>query len=102
MKAMVADRLGGPEVLQLRDVPEPTPAAGEVVIEVVRAGVNFADLLAVSGRYAAAPQPPFTPGLEVSGMEAGSGQPVLAIVSSDSPSGSSPTGASSSMLTTWI
>ena len=82
MKAMVAERLGGPEVLQMRDVPDPTPAAGEILIDVVRAGVNFADLLALSGRYAAAPQPPFTPGLEVSGMEADSGRPVVAIVRS--------------------
>ncbi len=82
MKAMLAERLGGPEVLQLRDVPDPTPAADEVLIDVVRAGVNFADLLALSGRYAAAPQPPFTPGLEVSGMEADSGRPVVALLRS--------------------
>src|SRR5438105_2585623 len=80
MKAIVAARLGGPEVLQLVDLENPQPRAGEVVIDVVRAGVNFADLLSIAGRYAAAPPPPFTPGLEVSGTEAGTGRPVIAVV----------------------
>ena len=59
---------------------DPQPGSGEVLIDVVRAGVNFADLLSLRGRYVAAPPPPFTPGLEVSGTEAGSGRPVIAIV----------------------
>ena len=80
MKAMVAARLGGPEVPELRDVEDPRPGPNEVLIDVVRAGINFADLLSLSGRYAAAPPPPFTPGLEVSGTEAGSGRPVVALV----------------------
>ena len=80
MKAIVAARLGGPEVLELRDVEDPVGGAGEVVIDVVRAGVNFADLLSLRGRYAAAPPPPFTPGLEVSGVEGGSGRPVIALL----------------------
>jgi NADPH2:quinone reductase len=77
---MVAARLGGPEVLELREAADPEPGAGELVIDVVRAGINFADLLSLSGRYAAAPPPPFTPGLEVSGTEAGSGRPVIAFI----------------------
>ena len=80
MKAIVAARLGGPEVLELVDLEEPQPGAGEVAIDVVRAGVNFADLLSIAGRYAAAPPPPFTPGLEVSGTDAGTGRPVIAVV----------------------
>ena len=54
------------------------PGPTEVVINVTRAGINFADLLSISGHYAAAPPPPFTPGLEVSGTEADSGRPVIA------------------------
>jgi NADPH2:quinone reductase len=80
MKAMVAARLGGPGVLELKDVEEPQPDPGEVVIDVARAGINFADLLSLSGHYAAAPSPPFTPGLEVSGTEAASGRPVIALI----------------------
>ena len=82
MKAMVADRLGGPEVLELTEVDDPRPASGEVVIRIVRAGINFADVLSLSGRYAAAPPPPFTPGLEVSGIEVGSSRQVVALVKS--------------------
>ena len=80
MKALVAAKLGGPEVLELREVEDPRPGPGEVVIDVIRAGINFADLLSLSGRYAAAPPPPFTPGLEVSGTESSAGRPVMAIV----------------------
>src|SRR6266566_27805 len=82
MRAMVAPRIGGPDVLELKDVDEPQPGSGEVVIDVVRAGINFADLLSISGRYAAAPPPPFIPGLEVSGTEAESGRAVMALVKS--------------------
>jgi NADPH2:quinone reductase len=80
VKAIVAGRLGGPEVLELVDLEDPQPGAGEVRINVVRAGVNFADLLSIGGHYAAAPPPPFTPGLEVSGTDAGTGRPVIAVV----------------------
>ena len=82
MKAIVAARIGGPEVLELTDVGDPQPGSDQIVIEVVRAGINFADLLSISGRYAAAPPPPFIPGLEVSGTEAGSGRSVVALVRS--------------------
>jgi len=53
-----------------------------VLIKVVRAGVNFADLLSTQGTYAAAPPPPFVPGLEVSGYEIGSNRPVIALLRS--------------------
>src|ERR1700704_542785 len=82
MRAMVAPRRGGPEVLELKDVDDPRPGSGQVVIEVVRAGINFADLLSISGRYPAAPPPPFIPGLEVSGIETESGRAVMALIRS--------------------
>jgi len=79
MRAVVVERIGGPEVLQLKDVPEPTTEAG-VLIRVVSAGVNFADALATQGKYAASPPPPFVPGMEVAGLEVSSGRPVLALL----------------------
>ena len=79
---MVATRLGGPEVLELQDVPEPIAKPGEVLIRVHRAGINFADISSISGSYAQAPKPPFIPGLEVSGHEVESARPVAAIVAS--------------------
>ena len=82
MRAIVATRLGGPEVLELQEVPEPEPRPGQVLIRVHRAGVNFADLSSTLGRYAQAPPPPFIPGLEVSGHDLATGKPVFAIVAS--------------------
>jgi NADPH2:quinone reductase len=81
VKAIVARRVGGPEVLELSEVPDPEPRRGELLIKVRRAGVNFADLLATQGKYAASPAPPYVPGLEVSGEDS-QGRPVMAILAS--------------------
>jgi NADPH:quinone reductase-like Zn-dependent oxidoreductase len=67
LRAAVATRYGGPEVLEIRDVPAPEPAAGEVVARVRAIGLNFADLFARMGVYPLTPPPPFVPGLEFSG-----------------------------------
>ena len=82
MRAVVATRLGGPEVMELKEVPDPELGPGQTLIRVHRAGVNFADLSSTQGRYAMAPPPPFIPGLEVSGHEVATGRPVFAIVAS--------------------
>lgn len=68
MHAIVARRYGPPEVLEWREVPEPAPQAGEVLIRVRAVGINFADLLARMGVYPGVPKPPFVPGLEVAGV----------------------------------
>ncbi len=66
MRAIVVEELGGPEVLRVREVPEPEPGPGQVAVRVAWAGVNFAEIkLRATGYRASAP--PFTPGLEVSG-----------------------------------
>lgn len=52
MKAIAIDAYGGPEVLQRRDVEIPQPGAGEVLVRVANAGINFMDILARQGRYA--------------------------------------------------
>ena len=68
MRAIVIAQPGGPEVLQLRDVPDPKPAAGEVLVRVRAAGLNRADLLQRQGRYPAPPGVPADiPGLEFAG-----------------------------------
>jgi len=81
MRAVVATRIGGPEVLELQDLPRPSPGPRQTLIKVHRAGVNFADLSSTLGKYAQAPPPPFVPGLEVSGHDP-EGRPVFAIVPS--------------------
>ncbi|WP_406049505.1 NAD(P)H-quinone oxidoreductase [Kribbella sp. NBC_00889] len=67
MRAVVCEGAGGIEVLTVGEIPDPTPAVDEVVIDVVAAGVNRADLLQRQGFYPPPPGAPGTIGLEVSG-----------------------------------
>ncbi|HOW74449.1 MAG TPA: NADPH:quinone oxidoreductase family protein [Candidatus Competibacteraceae bacterium] len=67
MKAIVCHELTGPAALRLEEVPEPRPGSGQVRIRVRACGVNFADSLMIRGQYQKQPQPPFSPGFEVSG-----------------------------------
>lgn len=65
MKAIVIEATGGPEQLDYREVPEPSPAAGELLVEVAAAGLNYIDTYQRIGLYPM--QFPFTPGLEGAG-----------------------------------
>jgi len=79
MRQVVVARHGPPDVLELRERPDPTPAAGEVRIRVRAAGVNFADILARIGLYPDAPAPPVVLGYEVAGQVDAVGPDVTAI-----------------------
>ena len=81
MKAIQIDEFGGPEVLELRDIPDPQPGEGEVVVDVARAGINFADTHATRNDYLAEQALPLIPGAEVSGRTP-DGQRVAAILAS--------------------
>jgi putative PIG3 family NAD(P)H quinone oxidoreductase len=76
MRAITIGSPGGPEVLTLSEVPDPVPAAGEVLIDIVAAGVNRADLLQRQGMYPPPPGAPAYPGLECSGRIAAVGESV--------------------------
>jgi NADPH2:quinone reductase len=67
MKAVYISEPGGPEVLEVRDVPAPVPGPGEVLIDVVAAGLNRADVQQRRGFYPPPPGASEIPGLEVSG-----------------------------------
>jgi NADPH2:quinone reductase len=67
MKAIQIDEFGGPEVLDHREVADPVAGDGEVVIDVARAGINFADTHATRNDYLAEQSLPLIPGGEVSG-----------------------------------
>ena len=68
MKAVVITRFGGPDVLEIQDVPKPQPGANEVLVHVRSTALNRADLLQRLGRYAAPPGVPENiPGLEFAG-----------------------------------
>jgi len=91
MRAITLEGFGGPEVLTVANVPDPTPGPGEVLIEVSAIGVNRADLLQRQCNYPPPPGAPAWPGLECSGyvIELGAGvdvswlgRPVCALLSS--------------------
>ncbi len=76
MRAVVADGTGGPEVLSVGDVPEPTPGPGEVTITVAATAVNRADTLQRQGHYPPPPGVTDVIGLECSGTVAALGEGV--------------------------
>jgi len=67
MKAMFCTHYGPPEEMELREVPGPKPAAGQVAIAVTACGVNFPDVLMLADKYQFKPQLPFSPGGEIAG-----------------------------------
>jgi NADPH:quinone reductase-like Zn-dependent oxidoreductase len=78
MQAVVFERIGEPaEVLELRDVPVPQPARGEVRVRMLASPVNPSDLLEIRGRYSARPTLPAVPGHEGVGVVEASGGGLL-------------------------
>lgn len=67
MKALTFSRFGGPDVLEYRDVPDPVPQNGEVVIRMRAIGVNFADVYRRTGRASVRGTAPFINGYEGAG-----------------------------------
>jgi NADPH2:quinone reductase len=82
MRAIQQQEFGGPEVLQLVDLPVPTPRDGQVLIRVTRAGLNFADTHQRENTYLAKAQLPLVPGAEVAGVREDTGERVVALVGS--------------------
>ncbi|HEX5894189.1 MAG TPA: zinc-binding dehydrogenase [Solirubrobacterales bacterium] len=81
MKAIQIEEFGGPELLKPVEVPDPEPSDGEVVVDVARAGMNFADTHAIRNDYLAEQTLPLIPGGEVSGTTP-DGRRVAAILQS--------------------
>ena len=67
MKAIRAHQWCEPTGLLLEETPRPEPGAGEVLVKVDTAALNFPDMLMIKGTYQVKPELPFTPGLEMSG-----------------------------------
>lgn len=67
MKALVSTGPGGPETLDLADLPVPDPRPGEVRVRVRAVGINFPDLLIIADKYQFRPERPFAPGAEFAG-----------------------------------
>ena len=80
MRAVQIREFGGPEVLEVVDLPVPEPAANEVLVRVTAAGVNFADTHQRGNEYVAKQTLPMVPGAEVAGVREDTGERVVAIV----------------------
>ena len=77
MKAVLVTRVGGPEVLQVQDVPEPQPTPNEVLVRIEGVGINFADTHATRGAYPGTPSTPYISGREFAGVIEGTGERVM-------------------------
>ncbi|WP_448657983.1 NADPH:quinone oxidoreductase family protein [Sphingomonas sp. CJ99] len=76
MRALLSRAPGGPETLELADVPDPVAGPGQVVIAVRACAVNYPDVLIIEDRYQMKPPRPFSPGGEVAGVIEAVGQGV--------------------------
>ena len=76
MKALLCTELGAFDALAVQDVPSPTPGAGQVLVDVKASSVNFPDALMVKGLYQVKPPLPFSPGAEIAGVVARTGDGV--------------------------
>lgn len=80
MKAIQVESFGAPEVLQLAELPDPQPAAGQVLVRIRAAGVNPVDTYIRAGTYARKPALPYTPGLDGAGTVERLGEGVSGLV----------------------
>jgi NADPH2:quinone reductase len=67
MKAILCTRFGGPDDLELKELPDPAAGAGEIVVAVKAAALNFFDTLIIAGKYQHKPPFPFSPASEFAG-----------------------------------
>jgi NADPH2:quinone reductase len=83
MRAVRCHELTGPAGLRVDELPDPVPDAGQVVVDVRAAGVNFPDVLITSGNYQFKPPPPFVPGGEAAGIVHAIGDGVTSVAVGD-------------------
>ena len=83
MRAVLSKAVGGPDSLVVEQMPDPTPAAGQVVIEVKTVGINFPDTLIIEDKYQFKPERPFSPGAEVAGVVQVVGEGVKGLAKGD-------------------
>ncbi len=79
MKAVRVRQFGAPEVMQIEELEEPKPGAGQVVVRVRAAGVNPVDAYIRSGSYAIRPDLPYTPGMDAAGVVEAAGEGVSGV-----------------------
>jgi NADPH2:quinone reductase len=93
MKAVLCSRFGGPDDLEIRDIPPPVAGAGEAVVAVRAAALNFFDTLLIAGKYQLKPPFPFSPASEFAGVVDSVGSSVTGFAPGDRVVGSMGSGA---------
>jgi NADPH2:quinone reductase len=83
MKAVLCKAFGPADTLVVEDVSDPAPGAGEVVVSVKAAGVNFPDVLMIENKYQVKPPLPFSPGGEAAGVVSQVGAGVVGVKTGD-------------------
>ncbi|WP_176484688.1 NADPH:quinone oxidoreductase family protein [Sphingomonas spermidinifaciens] len=68
MRALLSRVPGGPETLEIAELPDPTPAPGQVLVAVRACAINYPDVLMIEDKYQFKPQRPFAPGGEIAGV----------------------------------
>ena len=93
MRALVCKEFGPTENLALEEVATPTPAKGEVLLDIKATGVNFPDVLTIQGKYQFKPELPFVPGAEMAGVVTAVGEGVTSRKVGDKVIATTQTGA---------
>jgi NADPH:quinone reductase-like Zn-dependent oxidoreductase len=68
VKALLSNAPGGPETLELSDLPDPTPGPGQLLVRVKACAINYPDVLIIEDKYQFKPPRPFAPGGEIAGV----------------------------------
>lgn len=83
MKALLSRSVGGPETLELADVPDPVAGKGELLVAITACAINYPDVLIIEDKYQFRPERPFAPGGEVSGVVEAVGEGVTGYAPGD-------------------
>ena len=92
MRALLSKAPGGPETLEIGDLPDPTPGPGEVVVAVRACAINYPDVLIIEDKYQFKPPRPFAPGGEIAGVVEAVGEGVTDFAPGDRVMGTSGSG----------
>ena len=98
MKAIVCTHFGGPDQLEFVDIPEPTAKAGEAVVRIKAAALNFFDTLIIAGKYQHKPPFPFSPASEFAGVVESVGAGVTDLAPGNRVMGSTGWGAARELI----
>lgn len=83
MKALLSFETGGPETLRLKEVPDPRPGPGELLVRVRACAINYPDVLIIEDKYQLKPERPFAPGGEIAGEVIAAGEGVSGWLAGD-------------------